>query len=78
MKRRTIIITILVLVAVAAALTVLNKNWWAKRINAKYQLQQPLTPGGTFVSSQSLRSLINLYYNGTMVDGTLAIAPRNP
>ena len=78
MKRRTIIILAVVLIIVLVlSRTVLNRWWWAQRINRKFQLQQALTRDGAFVRSQSLRSLITLYYYGTFVDGNLAVAPPN-
>lgn len=76
MKRRTYIILGVVALAIIMGLTVLSKWWWAQRINRKFNLEQPLTKDGAFVRSQSLRSLIELYYRGTFVDGTLAIAPK--
>lgn len=79
MKPRTILIIVVAAILVVAAFTVLNKAWWAERINRKFNLQQPLTPNGTFVRSQSLRALITLYTHGTFVDGELAVAnPPKP
>jgi len=78
MKRRTLIIlAIVAIVLLIASRTVLSRWWWAQRINRKFNLEQPLTRDGAFVRSQSLGSLINLYYNGAFIDGTLAIATKN-
>lgn len=75
-RKRTLVIVAaaLIVVAVVLAATVLNKAWWAKRINKKYNLQNPLTGDSPFVQSQSLRSLIKIYNEGLFIGGGEAAA----
>lgn len=55
------VIAVLVLVSL---FTILNKKWWARRINAKYVLSGDLSQNKELIDNTPLAKMIEMYFHG--------------